>query len=579
MYYKWTMKKKKSLLRRIIRAIFITVTILLLIIAVVVGWVLFAFRDLVLFLPHYTDIAGQNGEAKSYLVVFQNNNELRPAGGFLTAYGIANFQNGYFRGMDVKDVYVNTDDHPYMEAPYPLEEMLDSDDFEFTYTFRDSNYSPDFAESAKELEKMLLVNQPDLKLDGVFAVNYSVLENLIGVIGEVEIGDMTLTKDNLFEQLEFEVNNIDRHNIKDLADRKNILGELSNGLIKGVAGNPYLWTGTSRLILDSLNKKEIQLNFKNRNVQELVMEKGWSGMWPKVIEKDFLGVVEANLGGLKNDRYITRDISYHLMVEDDIEGDLKLTGTVEITLKHNGIHNMPISGSYKGYVRTFLLRTAALTMISSEERDSANYQRRGEHFIVGNKVELDPGQKKTITYKYDLPESLLKDNEYSLYVPKQSGTLDDFYDIRIEFPQGYKVESDSFVTKENLATKRGILESDWYLDLKFFGDEMPPYPFFQKIDTLDTAVVIFNEKLDNDSVLNINNFTIEDLDVNHPEKTDRIKITGIQYTPNRAIISLEGMSLQYEEHYRLIMKDLMDDSGNMVMPSPKTLTLVQRLES
>jgi hypothetical protein len=51
------------------------------------------------------DFLGVGNEKKDYLVLLQNEMELRATGGFIGSYGILSFQNGRLMGFDIKDVY------------------------------------------------------------------------------------------------------------------------------------------------------------------------------------------------------------------------------------------------------------------------------------------------------------------------------------------------------------------------------------------------------------------------------------------------------------------------------------------
>ena len=51
------------------------------------------------------EIAGGKGERKKYLILFQNDNELRPTGGFLTAYAVVFVENGKVSPEKSDDIY------------------------------------------------------------------------------------------------------------------------------------------------------------------------------------------------------------------------------------------------------------------------------------------------------------------------------------------------------------------------------------------------------------------------------------------------------------------------------------------
>ncbi len=80
-----------------------------------------------------------------YLILFQNNNEIRPTGGFIGSYAIMDINDGYIENLETYDVYDL--DGAYWEIIEPPEEFYK---FTSNWRFRDSNYSPDFSYSAKK---------------------------------------------------------------------------------------------------------------------------------------------------------------------------------------------------------------------------------------------------------------------------------------------------------------------------------------------------------------------------------------------------------------------------------------------
>ncbi|MCL4387187.1 DUF4012 domain-containing protein [Patescibacteria group bacterium] len=86
---------------------------------------------------------------RTYLVLFQNDKELRPTGGFITAYSIAKVRKGKFEPVLSDDIY-NLDNKykPSIEAPQPIIDYIKgpyllSDNLRL----RDMNWSPDFSQA------------------------------------------------------------------------------------------------------------------------------------------------------------------------------------------------------------------------------------------------------------------------------------------------------------------------------------------------------------------------------------------------------------------------------------------------
>lgn len=526
-------------------------------------------------ISEYAKISGFPGGKKTYLVVFQNNNELRPAGGFITAYGLMEFNHGIFNNLQINNVYGTTDQHTYIEPPYPLNTMLDKDGKKLSYSFRDANFSPDFRYSAKNLEKMLKLTQKDLEVDGVIAINYSFIENLLGKIGTVAVDGMKLDKNSLFSTLEYSVNDIDRHSLTDLESRKDILKNFSKELIKKIVLNPLLLTDAIKATHESLDKKDIQIYFKDMSLQKMAVERGWSGAWEEKTDSDLLALNTANLGGLKADRYISKNISYNIKIEKKSPtDDYQLTATTKITLKYFGTQNIPISGDYNGFLRLYVPQKADLSA-----SDKANLQDFSEHdegylHVYEGFVKMKPGEEKSFSLTYDLPSELIKDDKYSLYIPKQAGAENDTYSVIVSLPNDYSLSSDNFQTKENFALYNGNPDNDLSFNLSFKKGNRPPYAIYQNIDSLSKLTITFNKDV---AELDDSNFVIEDTNKNFKEETDVIKILDIQQAGPTVWINMGGMTYQNEEHYNIILKGIKDLDGNIITPDPRSITAVQRI--
>lgn len=536
-------------------------------------WLGYQLGDYKIF-SDYARVSGFPVSEKTYLVVFQNNNELRPAGGFVTAYGLLTFNYGFFQGLQISNVYGTTDQHSYIEPPYPLNLLLGKGEPKLSYSFRDANFAPDFRYSAIELEKMLLLTQKDLKIDGVIAVNYSFLEDLLEKIGPVEVAGMKLDKNSLFSTLEYSVNDIDRHSLDDLANRKNILKDFSKVLTKKIIYNPLLIGDSLHVILESLKKKDIQLYFKDNALQNMAMERGWAGSWQERGNRDFLALNAANFGGLKADRYISKNISYDLKISKKSPNDeYKLSATTKVNVKYFGTENIPISNDYEGFLRLYVPEGAKLNASDHKVFEVFGEHREGSLQIYEGLIRIKPGEEKSFSYTYDLPSGLIKDDKYSLYIPKQSGATSDNYSVIVTLPNDYELSSDSFQTKENFAIYNGIANQDLNLDLSLKKISRAPFSIYQNIDSLNKIAVTFNKDI---APVNVDNFSIKDANEKVPGQTDTIKILDVQQEGNEIWLNVRGMTPQNEERYIITLKDIKDLDGTFIAPNPRDITAVQR---
>ena len=113
------------------------------------------------------------------------------------------------------------DTSAYVPPPYPHEELLKNEWYQ-GYTFRDANWDPDFPVAANTLVDFYQKKFPDSEIDGVAVINFSVIERLVEVLGPVVVDGRTVDRQNLFSFLQFEVGNVDRHDVEALAGRKDV---------------------------------------------------------------------------------------------------------------------------------------------------------------------------------------------------------------------------------------------------------------------------------------------------------------------------------------------------------------------
>lgn len=500
--------------------------------------------------------------SKNYLIVLQNDYELRPGGGFITGYGNLDFMLGWPKNLSFGNSY-NIDTENYITPPYPHEELLKNEWYE-GYTFRDANWSPDTRKNAKELTEFYNRKFPDQDIDGLITVNFSVIENLVEKLGGIQLNGKQINRNNLFSELEFEVNNIDRHNIDALAGRKDILSELAHALIAKAKHHPLLMRDA---LTESLNHKDMYLWVANEKLENKLISKGWANTLDLPERSDFFSLNLANLGSKKADRYMQKEVNFYANVRKELPEI-----AAEITLRHPGFLNT-YSDNYKGYLRVYLPKSAT---IENAPVDSIE-EIEGDFRVIGTKVIIPSGSKTNLTITYTLPRNSFELDKYKLRLIKQSGD-NTFYNITAEGPEGKLTESTTMTTRENRAIFQGFLTNDIDLDLQFLPDTLPPYPIEQEFVSMDQINVIWNEPLSNTEGTDLSQFTISDLNKSF-EETDVVNIKSIELMqPNVLKFEIEGITEQNEEFYRLDMKGVTDVAGNVIQPNPKSITIVQRIK-
>ncbi len=125
---------------------------------------------------------------RTYLLLFQNEDELRASGGFISAAGRVTVDAGSIISLTVEDSYAIDDfTTPYPDPPAPMRDYMGID----LWVFRDSNWPPDFPAAARQAISLYTQTRGGT-IDGVIALNQQVVEALVDGLGPLTIDGQTI---------------------------------------------------------------------------------------------------------------------------------------------------------------------------------------------------------------------------------------------------------------------------------------------------------------------------------------------------------------------------------------------------
>ena len=357
-----------------------------------------------------------SSEEKVFLVLFQNNLELRPGGGFIGSFGIVKVRDRKISDFEVHDTgnfdgrIPNT-----VEPPFPMKDTLRID----SWKFRDSNYSPDLTENAKWAEKFYYMGGGQEKFNGVIAITADVLSSVLEITGSVEVPGYPGTYESesavisLEEQVEIKYQ---EQGIKS-GERKSVMSDLAAAILGKLYDlNNSQKIGMAKVIIRDLDNKNIQLNFKDEKVQRVVEEAGWAGEVDLEWTKDYLMAVDANLGAYKSDYYIERSMNYEVDLTKE-----KPEAILRITYKHNGLKKDWRTTNYLSYLRVYVPGDSWFLDSKNIDEEIQFGSELGKKYF-GSLIYVPLNSEKTIEFRYTLPKEL--SSEYNLKIQKQSGVND-----------------------------------------------------------------------------------------------------------------------------------------------------------
>lgn len=382
---------------------------------------------------------------KKYLVLLQNNSELRPTGGFIGSFAQIDFEGGKLKNLQVNDIYeIDGQLSFHVEPPKELKEDLGQND----WYLRDSNWEPDFATAARQAE-WFYVRETGNRVDGVIALDISAVENLLTVVGELDLADYgeKVNAQNLFEQA---VTHAEQGFFPGSQAKKQFLTALVNQLFNKVFFLPKQdWPGIVAAMGKSLEEKHLMVYLADQKLFSYMVSQNWAGTLPRATEEvdgqvnDFLAIFEANLGANKANYYVDRDYELQTVIGKEGEVDHRL----KVSYTNRSPSNVWPAGKYKDRMRIYLPFGATLTKVVWGEQDItksvtafADYGRTGYSMLL----ELQPKESKGLIFTYRLPKNVKfkgADLLYQLDIIKQPGTLEDPFEWKLAYPINYKITS------------------------------------------------------------------------------------------------------------------------------------------
>lgn len=366
----------------------------------------------------------KDNEERTYLLLFQNHWELRPGGGFIGSFGVLKVKNGFVQDISVHDT-ANFDGRipSIITPPYPMADTLGID----SWKLRDSNYSPDFPTNAKNALMFYEMGEGEEIFDGVVAITTNVLLSALEITGPVEIPGFPgkYGTENAIELLQYQVEKgyVDQGIKK--GDRKVMLNDLAKAVLSQLGDlDISKKIQLARTSLDDLYSKDIQLYFKDEHLNDIVRSRSWGGSMDTTWKNDYLFVIDANLGALKTDRVVEREVSYVL---DFTQERPKAVLTLSYT--NNAKTKDWKTSDYQSYVRVYVPDGSWLESTEGVTNEVKYGNEFGKKYF-GTLIHIPLHTTKTFVFKYDLP-TFLDGEFYDLKIQKQAGLKDIPYRIEI----------------------------------------------------------------------------------------------------------------------------------------------------
>jgi hypothetical protein len=404
-------------------------------------------------------------KGKKYLLIFQNNSEARPTGGFIGTYGLLDLDEGRIKNLFIDGIFdLDGQLVEKVVPPAPIQKISTA------WSTHDANWFADFPSSARKISSFYEKAGGET-VDGVISLTPTVMEKLLAITGPIEMEEygVVLAENNFLDLIQYEVE-VDYD--KKMNEPKKILADFAPLFLDRLW---QVWPQRSQEIIsilsESLLQKQILFYFSESDLQAAFSGQNWTG---EILgaDKDYLSVVNANINGYKTDKVIDQKIYHRSSVDEDGE----IIDSVRIVRTHLGGKSQydwynKVNADYmrvyvpfgsellsaKGHTlesvqppidyagQGFKIDPDVLAQENGMKRHSSGTQIFSESgkTVFGNWVYVSPGETVEIVYEYKLPFGLnLKESNssYSLLVQKQSGAFECDFESELNIPADSKIE-------------------------------------------------------------------------------------------------------------------------------------------
>lgn len=377
-------------------------------------------------------------KSKTYLLLFQNDKEIRPTGGFMTAFATLTLNNGQVEATTSDDIYRL--DEKLLNAclnkicpltpPAPIVKYLPemSGKPRTAWSLRDSNMSPNLPTSAQQFEKMYEYIGSGLPFDGIIYIDSQVVESLIEVTGPIDVYGTKysgeIDKRCNCPNVIYELESYAEIAAKGEKDRKAVLGVLMQQILaRSVGGDiekvPQLIDAVTTLA----NHKHIMFYMHDAVVQNALAQLNWTGEI-KNYEGDFLHINDANFAGGKSNLYVEQTVMQEINIQED--GTVKKKITIEY--KNDQSFGIWLNGINRDYVRFYVPKGSKL-LSSKGSEDQVSTTEDLDKTVFEAFVQVRPQNLRKLEIEYTEPYT--PKGQYKILVQKQPGAKDFHYIIKL----------------------------------------------------------------------------------------------------------------------------------------------------
>ena len=397
---------------------------------------------------------------RNYMMIFQNDAELRPSGGFWTAYGTIKVDKGKITPSISDDIYaLDAKYNSTVPAPRPILAYHINVPY---LNIRDMNLSPDYPTDITQFLSIYnKISGDKTKYDAVIGIDTTDLVDLVRVLGRVGVsgwGNFSAEPDKRCDgcpQIIYQLEDIaDKPRNYLTTDRKGFMGPLMNSLLSNAMGSEKSKIGPlAQAALNDVLQKHVLFYFTDNDVQKAAVTAGIAGAITTTdANTDYVQLVDANMASAKSNLFITQKIK-HEIISKDGKVEHKITVSYANPSKASNCNlekgDLCLNASkYRDWFRFFVAPGSTLTKMTGSEVTPVVYDESGKKVFegfYGNKYPLyaQASLKTSVQYTSSVPAS----SNYTLMLQKQPGTKPIAYELWVngQLQESFSWDSDKIV--------------------------------------------------------------------------------------------------------------------------------------
>lgn len=374
---------------------------------------------------------------KTYLLLFDNPAELRPAGGLAGVVGTVTLDRGTPSTIEVRDVsLINSLAKEIFPPPYPIARYLVM--YNHSLEISDAGWDPNFPATAR-ISEQIFRSATGEDVDGTIAIDPYAIGAMLAVTGPVDVpGIGKFTSANFFERINFIINVPGPSHVG-----KEALGQIAKVIIARVLSQPLnRFADILTVFQQQAGARHIQVAMHDARLIDAAARVNYDGHIVAGVE-DYILVTDGNVGATKGDYYMHKKMGVRVELPQggvsrhEITLDYELPPPVDDTDRalNQGV------GEYRNYLRIFIPQEATVTSFRFTEdgkpssdggldRDDIQDERRS----VGIFFRLPRGHRVQVRLAYQMP--LPPEPNYELYIQKQAGIPERPTTIEASYPGG-----------------------------------------------------------------------------------------------------------------------------------------------